>query len=211
MTPPPPKSRQLPLPDKTSCERSQIKEYLALTTSPSLPLHGLSFLITMWLNPFASGNYAEKHFLKLFKPFSDQCLAVKGKNCPNRSQVEHNFAAFCPRCNMHVLASKDRACWSLDMSNKTNSTLTSCFFFSPLQSLFCPVFFFCQAFATRLFLMAQVFRKAFRIVGLDARKCRWMVEQDFYRNFRTWICGFFSLHFFVHLFSFLHFLSRRIA
>lgn len=162
MTPPPPplKSRQPPLPDKTSCERSQIKEYLALTTSPSLPLHGLSFLITMWLNPFASGNYAEKHFLKLVKPFSDQCLAVKGKNCPNRSQVEHNFAAFCPRCNMHVLASKDRACWSLDMSNKTNSTLTSCFFFSPLLSLFCPVFFFCQAFATRLFLMAQVFRKA---------------------------------------------------
>ena len=59
--------------------------------------------------------------------------------------------------------------------------------------------------------MAQVFRKAFRIVGLDARKCRRMVEQDFHRNFRTWICGFFSLHFFVLLFSFLHFLSRRIA
>lgn len=74
-----------PPPLKTSCERSQIKEYLALTTSPSLPLHGLSFLITMWLNPFVSGNYAEKHFLKLVKPFSDQCLAVKGKNCPNRS------------------------------------------------------------------------------------------------------------------------------
>ena len=85
MTPPPLKSRQPPLPDKTSCERSQIKEYLALTTSPSLPLHGLSFLITMWLNPFVSGNYAEKHFLKLVKPFSDQCLTVKGKNCPNRS------------------------------------------------------------------------------------------------------------------------------
>lgn len=83
--PPPLKSRQPPLPDKTSCERSQIKEYLALTTSPSLPLHGLSFLITMWLNPFVSGNYAEKHFLKLVKPFSDQCLTVKGKNCPNRS------------------------------------------------------------------------------------------------------------------------------
>ena len=133
-----------PPPLKTSCERSQIKEYLALTTSLSLPLHGLSFLITMWLNPFASGNYAEKHFLKLVKPFSDQCLAVKGKNCPNRSQVEHNFAAFCPRCNMHVLASKDRACWSLDMSNKTNSTLTSPFFFSPLLSLFCPVFSFAR-------------------------------------------------------------------
>ena len=67
--PPPLKSRQPPLPDKTSCEHSQIKEYLALTTSPSLPLHGLSFLITMWLNPFVSGNYAEKQFLKLVKPF----------------------------------------------------------------------------------------------------------------------------------------------
>lgn len=97
------------------------------------------------------------------------------------------------------------------MSNKTNSTLTSRFFSSPLLSLFCPVFSFARHLLRGSILMAQVFRKAFRIVGLGGRKCRRMVEQDFHRNFRTWICGFFSLHFFVHLFSFLHFLSRLIA
>ena len=58
------------------------------------------------------------------------------------------------------------------------------------------------------FLMAQIFRKAFRIVGLDGGKCRRVVEQDFHRNFRTWICGFFSLPFFSHLFSFLHFFKQ---
>ena len=62
--------------------------------------------------------------------------------------------------------------------------------------------------------MVQVFRKAFRIVGLDGRKCRRVMEQDFYRNFSVrlfmnlWI---FISSFFLHLFAFLHFLSRLIA
>ena len=44
-------------------------------------------------------------------------------------------------------------------------------------------------------LVAKVFRKAFRILGLDERKGRWVVEQDFHRNFQvkiTWFFAFFS-------------------
>ena len=43
--------------------------------------------------------------------------------------------------------------------------------------------------------MGIVFRKAFRILGLDERKGRWVVEQDFHGNFQvnvTWFFDFFS-------------------
>ena len=39
--------------------------------------------------------------------------------------------------------------------------------------------------------MAKVFRKAFRILGLDERKVRWVVEQDFQVNV-TWFVAFYS-------------------
>ena len=32
--------------------------------------------------------------------------------------------------------------------------------------------------------MGKVFKKAFRILGLDERKGRWVVEKDFHGNFR---------------------------
>ena len=43
--------------------------------------------------------------------------------------------------------------------------------------------------------MGKVFRKAFRILGLDEKKGRWVVEQDFHGNFRSMLPGFlpFSL------------------
>ena len=43
--------------------------------------------------------------------------------------------------------------------------------------------------------MGKVFRKAFRILGLDEKKGRWVVEQDFHGNFRSMLHGFlpFSL------------------
>ena len=46
-----------------------------------------------------------------------------------------------------------------------------------------------------LILVGKVYRKAFRILGLDKRKGRWVVEQDFYGNFQvnvTWFFAFFS-------------------
>ena len=42
--------------------------------------------------------------------------------------------------------------------------------------------------------MGKVFRKALRILGLDERKGRWVVELDFQGNFRvdvTWFFAFF--------------------
>ena len=43
--------------------------------------------------------------------------------------------------------------------------------------------------------MGKVFRKAFRILGLDEKKGRWVVEQDFHGNFRSMLHCFlpFSL------------------
>ena len=43
--------------------------------------------------------------------------------------------------------------------------------------------------------MGRVFRKALRILRLDERKGRWVVEQDFHGNFQvnvTWFLAFFS-------------------
>ena len=43
--------------------------------------------------------------------------------------------------------------------------------------------------------MGKVFRKAFRILGLDKRKGRWAMEQDFHGNFQVnvaWFFAFFS-------------------
>lgn len=56
--------------------------------------------------------------------------------------------------------------------------------------------------------MVQVFRKAFRIVGLDGRKCRRVMEQDFYRNFSVrlfmnlwiFISSFFCIFFLFYIF-----------
>ena len=40
--------------------------------------------------------------------------------------------------------------------------------------------------------MGNVFRKALRILGLDERKVRWVVEQDFHGNFQVNITWFFA-------------------
>ena len=43
--------------------------------------------------------------------------------------------------------------------------------------------------------MGKVLGKAFRILGLDERKGRWVVTQDFRGNFQvnvTWFFAFFS-------------------
>ena len=65
---------------------------------------------------------------------------------------------------------------------------------SPLFLLFLPHFVFpCWAFS-RLHFGVKVLRKAFRILGLDERKGRWVVEQDFHGNFQvnvTWLFAFF--------------------
>ena len=41
-------------------------------------------------------------------------------------------------------------------------------------------------------LVGKVFRKAFRILGLDERKGRWAVEQDFHGDFQVNVTWFFA-------------------
>ena len=64
-------------------------------------------------------------------------------------------------------------------------TFTFCFLSSPLFSLFLPHFF-------SLAVGGKSFRKAFRISGLDERKGRWVVEQDFHGNLQVNVTWFFA-------------------
>ena len=69
------------------------------------------------------------------------------------------------------------------------------FYFSPPFLLFFPHFFSLAGHLVGFILVGKVFRKAFRILGLDERKGRWVVEQDFHGNFQvnvTWFFAFFS-------------------
>ena len=55
---------------------------------------------------------------------------------------------------------------------------------------FFPLFFPFAGHLVGFILGGNVFRKAFRILGLDERKGRWVVEQDFHGNFQlnlTWV------------------------
>ena len=64
-------------------------------------------------------------------------------------------------------------------------SFTFCFLSSPLSSLFLRHFFNFAGHLVGFILVGKVFRKAFRILGLDERKGRWVVEQDFHGNFQV--------------------------
>ena len=69
------------------------------------------------------------------------------------------------------------------------------FLSSALFSLFLPHFFSFLEHLVGFILVGKVFRKGFRILGLDERKGRRVVEQDFHGNFQvnvTWFFAFFS-------------------
>ena len=69
--------------------------------------------------------------------------------------------------------------------------------------IFAFLLFFCSSFLiffslaghlVGFILVGKVFRKAFRILGLDERKGMWVVEQNFHGNFQlnvTWFFAFF--------------------
>ena len=74
-------------------------------------------------------------------------------------------------------------------------TFTFRFFSFPLFLLFSRHFFSFAGHLVGLILMGKVVRKAFRILELDERKGRWVVEQDFHGNFQvdvTFFLVFFS-------------------
>ena len=58
-------------------------------------------------------------------------------------------------------------------------------FFPPLFFRFSCLIFFSFWTSSRLHFGGKVFRKAFRILGLDERKSGWVVEQDFHGNFQV--------------------------
>ena len=51
------------------------------------------------------------------------------------------------------------------------------------QDFLASFFFSFAGLLVGLILVGKVSRKAFRILGLDERKGRWVVEQDFHGNF----------------------------
>ena len=95
--------------------------------------------------------------------------------------------------------------WSLSMCRKQNFEIglkvtQQCWLFlfafsSPIFFCFtCLIYFSLAGHLVGFILVGKVFRKAFRIFGLDERKGRWVVEQDFHANFQvnvTWFLAFF--------------------
>ena len=74
-------------------------------------------------------------------------------------------------------------------------TFTLCFLWFPLLSLSLPRHFFsviCWAFTRLHFGGKHFYGKAFRIVGLDGRKAKCVVEQEFHTQFGSTLHGFSS-------------------
>ena len=72
-------------------------------------------------------------------------------------------------------------------------TFTFRFLSTPLFLLSLPHFFSLAGHLVGFFFGGKVFTKAFRILGLDERKVRWVVEQDFHGNFQVSVTWFFYL------------------
>ena len=89
--------------------------------------------------------------------------------------------------------------WSSGMRRKQNFEVVFTFRFLSLSlfSFFLPHFFFFSwaLILVGFILVGKVFRKAFRILGLDERKGRWVVKQDFHGKFWvnvTWFLAIFA-------------------
>ena len=131
------------------------------------------------INPFTPGNFVENHVLKLVEPFSGHCLAIKSGKLPqNRLQVVH-FAAFWSRLLIQM-QNTDRICADSKISRLAFSFRFSCRIFSFAGHL------------VGFISLGKVFGKAFRILRVDERKGRWVVEQDFHGNCRLKVTFFLS-------------------
>ena len=136
------------------------------------------------LNPFAPGDFEASRVvfwsLSCYKELKPTKKSVYRwyTSWPSDPHAKYQFAKF-----RHAQKAKFR-----DLGFKSDTavlTFTFRFLSSLLFSLFLPHFFFsCWAFS-RLHLVGKVFRKAFRILGLDERKSGWVVEQDFHRTFQV--------------------------
>ena len=80
-------------------------------------------------------------------------------------------------------------------SGTTVLTFTFRFLSSPLFSLFLPHFFSFAGHLEGFSFVGKVFRTAFKILRLNKRKDRWVIEQNCHRNFQVnvrWFFAFFS-------------------
>ena len=109
---------------------------------------------------------------------------------------------FFQRLVIAVAVQKDRGLWERDWmvlrfkSGTAVWTFTLYFLSFPLFSLFSPLFFSLSEHLVGFIFVGKVFRKAFRILRLDEKKSRWVVEQDFHGNFQvnvTWLQCYIGL------------------
>ena len=77
---------------------------------------------------------------------------------------------------------------SLGMHGKQNFAFSRPSFFCSS----CLIFFSFAGHLVGFILVGKVLRKGFRMLGLDEREGRWVVEQDFYGNFCVNITCFFA-------------------
>ena len=71
-------------------------------------------------------------------------------------------------------------------------TFTFRFLSSLLFRFSCLIFFSLAGHLVGFILVGRVFRKAFRILGLGERRGRWVMEQDFHRDFQVNVTWFFA-------------------
>ena len=110
------------------------------------------------------------------------------------------FAAIWSRCK--ILACEVQACAKNKISrvfgfksDKQSWLLLSAFSPPFFFHFSCLIFFSCAGHWVGFILVGKVLRKAFKILGWDERKGRWIVEQDFHGSFQvnvTWFSAFFS-------------------
>ena len=140
-------------------------------------------------NPFAPGDFAEKRVLKLL--WSLSCYKeLKLTTKPFTGRTLRGLLI-----QMLNISCKVRACAESKAFGFKSDTAVLTFTFhllsGPLFSLLLPQFFSLAGYLVGFILEGKVFRKAFRILGLDERKGRWVVEQDFrIEIFKSMLHGF---------------------
>ena len=152
------------------------------------------------VNPFAPGDFAKKRVLKLVEWFSCHC-----HSCYEELQLTTNpftgrtlHGLLIQMQNISLQSSGMRRKQNFDIvfgfkSDTTVLTFTFPFLSSPLFSLFLLIFFSLAGHLVGFILMARVFRKAFRILGLGERKGRWVMEQDFHGDLQVNLAWFFAI------------------
>ena len=113
-------------------------------------------------------------------------LCYKELKLTAKSFTGCRLAAFWSRCK--ILALKVRACREskilrFGLKVTQQSWLLLIRFLSSSLFHFSCLFFSFARHLLGFILVGKVFRKVFRILGLDERKGRWVVEQDFHGNF----------------------------